>query len=141
MYFITIVGNVAGRTKKSVTGTVLFIAYCAGNCIGAQAFREKDARRYIPEIVVCSIMYGLEIVIMFSWRTYCTFCLTRACAITMADSQPGLSRRRVGGHLAIPNCIQAVIYHRQGCAYLLWCGACYGQAVLEVSLARFRREV
>ncbi|RAH64131.1 uncharacterized protein BO66DRAFT_444296 [Aspergillus aculeatinus CBS 121060] len=27
--------NVAGRTKKSSTGTVLFIAYCRGNCIGA----------------------------------------------------------------------------------------------------------
>ncbi|RAH85568.1 major facilitator superfamily transporter [Aspergillus japonicus CBS 114.51] len=83
MYFMTIIGNVAGpliwtllpsnvagRTKKSVTGTVLFIAYCAGNCIGAQVFRDKDAPRYIPAIVVCSVMYALEIVLMGAWRSY-----------------------------------------------------------------------
>ncbi|PYH91572.1 MFS general substrate transporter [Aspergillus ellipticus CBS 707.79] len=83
MFFITSIGNLAGpliwtllpsnvggRTKKSVTGTVLFIAYCVGNCVGAQVFRSEDAPRYIPAIVVCSIMYGLEIVIMAAWRTY-----------------------------------------------------------------------
>ncbi|KAJ2973197.1 hypothetical protein NQ176_g6746 [Zarea fungicola] len=82
-YLITVIGNVAGpliwtlvpsniagRTKKSATGTVLFIAYCAGNCIGAQVFRAKDAPRYIPAIIICSAMYGLEFVIMFAWRTY-----------------------------------------------------------------------
>ncbi|KAJ5113980.1 hypothetical protein N7456_002514 [Penicillium angulare] len=83
MFLMTIVGNVAGpliwtfvpsnvagRTKKSVTGTVVFVAYCAGNCIGAQVFQNKDAPRYIPAIVVCSIMYALEIFIMIAWRTY-----------------------------------------------------------------------
>ncbi|EOO00485.1 putative mfs general substrate transporter protein [Phaeoacremonium minimum UCRPA7] len=82
-YFITIIGNVAGpliwtlvpsniagRTKKSVTGTVLFIAYCTGNCIGAQVFRAQDAPRYIPAIIVCSTMYGLEFVVMVAWRYY-----------------------------------------------------------------------
>lgn len=85
-YLITIVGNVAGpmiwtlvpsniagRTKKSVTGTVLFIAYCTGNCIGAQVFQAKDAPRYIPAIIICSCMYGLEFVVMFFWRLYCKF--------------------------------------------------------------------
>ncbi|CAI7587773.1 unnamed protein product [Penicillium glandicola] len=83
MYLMTIIGNiagpliwtllpsnVAGRTKKSVTGTVIFIAYCVGNSIGAQVFQAKDAPKYIPAIVTCSIMYGLEIVIMIAWRTY-----------------------------------------------------------------------
>lgn len=63
--------NIAGRTKKSVASTVLFIAYCAGNSIGAQVFRAKDAPTYIPAIVVCSTMYGLEFVVMFIWRMYC----------------------------------------------------------------------
>ncbi|PYI25165.1 hypothetical protein BP00DRAFT_499705 [Aspergillus indologenus CBS 114.80] len=62
--------NVAGRTKKSVTGTVRFVAYGAGNCIGAQVFRDKDAPRYIPAIVVCAVMYALEIVLMGTWRSY-----------------------------------------------------------------------
>ena len=83
MYLITIIGNVAGpliwtllpsnvagRTKKSVTGTVLFIAYCTGNCIGAQVFQAKDAPRYIRAIVICSVMYGLEFVLMVAWRAY-----------------------------------------------------------------------
>lgn len=90
VYFMTSVGNlagpliwtllpsnVAGRTKKSVTGTVLFIAYCVGNCVGAQVFRAKEAPRYIPAIVVCSIMYGLEIVLMIAWRTYCKYLSTQ----------------------------------------------------------------
>ncbi|KAJ4203428.1 hypothetical protein FSOLCH5_007733 [Fusarium solani] len=83
MFLITIFGNVAGpliwtlvpsniagRTKKSVTSTVLFIAYCVGNSVGAQVFRAKDAPLYIPAIVVCSTMYGLEFVIMICWRMY-----------------------------------------------------------------------
>lgn len=63
--------NVAGRTKKSVTATVLFIAYCVGNAIGAQVFQDKDAPRYIPGIIVCASMYGLEFTLMGCWRTYC----------------------------------------------------------------------
>ncbi len=65
--------NVAGRTKKSVTSTVLFIAYCVGNSVGAQVFQAKDAPTYIPAIVVCSTMYGLEFVVMLAWRLYCKF--------------------------------------------------------------------
>lgn len=63
--------NVAGRTKKSVTSTLLLVAYCAGNCIGAQVFQAKDAPTYIPAIVVCATMYGVEFVSMVAWRFYC----------------------------------------------------------------------
>ncbi|KII84837.1 hypothetical protein PLICRDRAFT_167211 [Plicaturopsis crispa FD-325 SS-3] len=62
--------NVAGRTKKSVTATVLFVAYCAGNAIGAQIFQAKDAPRYTPALITCAAMYGLEFVLMGSWRAY-----------------------------------------------------------------------
>lgn len=65
--------NVAGRTKKSVTSTLLLIGYCAGNTIGAQVFQSKDAPTYIPAIVVCATMYGLEFVAMAAWRIYCEF--------------------------------------------------------------------
>ncbi|GME36964.1 hypothetical protein OIDMADRAFT_135607 [Neofusicoccum parvum] len=84
MYLMTVTGNVtglliwtllpsnvAGRTKKSVTSTILFVAYCAGNAAGAQVFRAKDAPRYIPAITVCSAMYGLQFVLMGAWCTYC----------------------------------------------------------------------
>ncbi|KAJ9156304.1 Major facilitator superfamily transporter [Pleurostoma richardsiae] len=83
MYLMTVTGNlpglmiwtllpsnVAGRTKKSVTGTVMFIAYCTGNSIGAQTFQAKWAPRYIPAIIICGVMYGLECVLFISWRFY-----------------------------------------------------------------------
>ncbi|RDW84269.1 hypothetical protein BP6252_01859 [Coleophoma cylindrospora] len=83
MYLMTVTGdlpglliwtmlpsNVAGRTKKSVTATVLFVAYCTGNAVGAQVFQAKDAPRYIPGLTVCAIMFGVEFVLMGLWRTY-----------------------------------------------------------------------
>jgi hypothetical protein len=63
--------NVAGRTKKSVTASLLFIAYCVGNAVGAQVMQDKDAPRYIPGITVCAAMYGTEFTLMGLWRTYC----------------------------------------------------------------------
>jgi MFS transporter, ACS family, allantoate permease len=48
--------NIAGKTKKSVFSTALLIAYCAGNCIGAQVFQAKDAPRYIPANLICLVM-------------------------------------------------------------------------------------
>lgn len=63
--------NVAGRTKKSVTSTVLLVAFCIGNCIGAQVFQDKDAPMYIPAIVVTAVMYSLEFAIILAWRIYC----------------------------------------------------------------------
>jgi MFS transporter, ACS family, allantoate permease len=63
--------NVAGRTKKSVTAIVLFIAYCTGNASGAQVFQSKDAPRYIPGLTACAIMFGVEAALMVMWRAYC----------------------------------------------------------------------
>lgn len=74
--------NVAGRTKKSVTSTILLIAYCAGNCIGAQVFQDKDAPMYIPAIVVCAVMYAVEFVLMVVWRFYCESVPFVHCIVT-----------------------------------------------------------
>ena len=37
--------NVAGYTKKQLTGAVLFTGYCVGNIIGPQTFIAKEARK------------------------------------------------------------------------------------------------
>lgn len=84
MYLMTVTGNlpglmiwtclpsnVAGRTKKSVTATLMFIAYCVGNSIGSQTFQAKWAPRYIPAIIICGVMYALECVLFLVWRFYC----------------------------------------------------------------------
>ncbi|KAL6902624.1 major facilitator superfamily domain-containing protein [Trichoderma evansii] len=62
--------NVAGRTKKSVIGTVIFIAYCVGGAIGVQTFRAEWAPRYIPAIVLSGIMYGVVCALFIAWRFY-----------------------------------------------------------------------
>jgi hypothetical protein len=38
--------NVAGYTKKQLTGAVLFTGYCVGNIIGPQTFITSEARTY-----------------------------------------------------------------------------------------------
>ncbi|KAH7029875.1 major facilitator superfamily domain-containing protein [Microdochium trichocladiopsis] len=62
--------NVAGRTKKTVTSTILFIAYCVGNAIGAQMFVASDAPKYIRGITACGVLYVVEFCCMASWRFY-----------------------------------------------------------------------
>lgn len=48
--------NVAGRTKKSVVSTIMFIGYCVGNAIGAQMFQAKDSPRYVPALIACAVL-------------------------------------------------------------------------------------
>lgn len=44
---LTIVSsNVAGYTKKQLTGAVLFTGYCVGNIIGPQTFRDSEKPGY-----------------------------------------------------------------------------------------------
>lgn len=40
--------NVAGYTKKQITGAVLFTGYCVGNIIGPQTFITSEARKSTP---------------------------------------------------------------------------------------------
>lgn len=63
--------NIAGRTKKTVVSTILFIAYCVGNAIGAQIMRADDAPKYIRGITVCAVLYCVEFCAMGIWRFYC----------------------------------------------------------------------
>jgi hypothetical protein len=40
--------NIAGYTKKQLTGAVLFTGYCVGNIIGPQTFITSEARKFCP---------------------------------------------------------------------------------------------
>lgn len=43
--------NVAGYTKKQLTGAVLFTGYCVGNIIGPQTFRDSEKKsRFFPPL-------------------------------------------------------------------------------------------
>ncbi|KAL4749988.1 hypothetical protein BDW72DRAFT_213748 [Aspergillus terricola var. indicus] len=48
--------NVAGRTKKTVISTVLFVAYCVGNAVGAQMMVPSDAPKYTRGITACGVL-------------------------------------------------------------------------------------
>ncbi|CBF74590.1 hypothetical protein AN4157.2 [Aspergillus nidulans FGSC A4] len=48
--------NVAGRTKKTVISTVLFIAYCVGKAVGAQMMVPSDAPKYTRGITACGVL-------------------------------------------------------------------------------------
>lgn len=63
--------NVAGRTKKTVTATVLFVSYCVGNAVGAQMFVASDAPKYVRGITACAVLYIVEFCGFGAWRTYC----------------------------------------------------------------------
>lgn len=39
-------GNVAGRTKKTIISSATFLGYCVGNMCGSQIFKSKDAPKY-----------------------------------------------------------------------------------------------
>ncbi|KAI0204337.1 MFS general substrate transporter [Astrocystis sublimbata] len=62
--------NVAGRTKKTVVTTVLFVAYSTGAAIGGQILRPEDAPRFLKGLTAAGILYGVEFVGLICWRYY-----------------------------------------------------------------------
>jgi ACS family allantoate permease-like MFS transporter len=61
--------NVAGYTKKTTVAALYLIGYCAGNIIGPQTFRPKDAPRYRPaEItIICCWVACLVDLVFIIW--------------------------------------------------------------------------
>ncbi|KAJ9133808.1 Major facilitator superfamily transporter [Pleurostoma richardsiae] len=65
--------NTAGRTKRTLTSSFTFVGYCVGNMTGSQIFQAKDAPRYIPGTVGCSVCFGLEFCLIIIWRLVLVF--------------------------------------------------------------------
>jgi hypothetical protein len=53
--------NVAGYTKKQVTGALLFTGYCVGNIIGPQTFKDSEAPGYHSAYIAYVESLGLSI--------------------------------------------------------------------------------
>lgn len=63
---LTIVSsNIAGFTKKQLTGAVLFTGYCVGNIIGPQTFKDSEKPGYRSAYVA----YVLPVLLHFSLTT------------------------------------------------------------------------
>lgn len=65
--------NVAGYTKKQVTGAFLFVGYCVGNIIGPQTFISTEAPLYRSAYVAILVGYCVKTVMVvvlyvYMWR-------------------------------------------------------------------------
>lgn len=56
--------NVAGTTKKQITGGVLFVGYCVGNIIGPQTFKDSEAPRYHSAYIAMMIGYIVKLLMV-----------------------------------------------------------------------------
>ncbi|GLI76978.1 hypothetical protein PoHVEF18_005260 [Penicillium ochrochloron] len=60
---LTIVSsNIAGYTKKQVTGALLFTGYCVGNIIGPQTFKDSEAPGYHSAYIAMLAGYAVKTV-------------------------------------------------------------------------------
>ncbi|KAK8870126.1 hypothetical protein IAR55_000696 [Kwoniella newhampshirensis] len=66
--------NTAGRTKRSVMSSMVFIAYCTGNIAGSQVMKAKDAPHYIPGTIAIAACMGVEFITIFIWRCWLVYC-------------------------------------------------------------------
>ncbi|KAK4501775.1 hypothetical protein PRZ48_007584 [Zasmidium cellare] len=59
---LTIVSsNVAGYTKKQLTGAILFTGYCVGNIIGPQTFKSSEAPGYHSAYIAMLVGYAVKL--------------------------------------------------------------------------------
>ncbi|KAL4945702.1 hypothetical protein BDV06DRAFT_219095 [Aspergillus oleicola] len=62
--------NVAGQTKKSVIIASNFVCWAAGNSIGPQVFRDKDAPRYYLAFSILLGCFGVMVVVLVALRMW-----------------------------------------------------------------------
>lgn len=82
---LTIVSsNIAGYTKKQVTGALLFTGYCVGNIIGPQTFKSSEAPGYHSAYiawVVSFLLWDAVYWLIFSMLVGYTVKLTAVVAL------------------------------------------------------------
>ncbi|KAI1105640.1 MFS general substrate transporter [Jackrogersella minutella] len=62
--------NVAGYTKKQLTGAFLFVGYCVGNIIGPQTFIDSEAPFYTSAYIAILIGYCVKTVMVMVLYLY-----------------------------------------------------------------------
>ncbi|ORY04289.1 major facilitator superfamily domain-containing protein [Clohesyomyces aquaticus] len=59
---LTIVSsNIAGYTKKQLTGAILFTGYCIGNIVGPQTFKSSEKPRYESAYIAMLVGYCVKL--------------------------------------------------------------------------------
>jgi len=68
---LTIVSsNVAGYTKKQLTGAALFTGYCVGNIIGPQTFKDSEKPGYKSAYMAMLIGYCIKLIAVLVLYAY-----------------------------------------------------------------------
>ncbi|KAF1973297.1 MFS general substrate transporter [Bimuria novae-zelandiae CBS 107.79] len=68
---LTIVSsNVAGYTKKQLTGAALFTGYCVGNIIGPQTFKDSEKPGYRSAYIAMLIGYCIKLLMVLVLYAY-----------------------------------------------------------------------
>ncbi|KAL8291896.1 hypothetical protein RQP46_002154 [Phenoliferia psychrophenolica] len=70
---VMVSSNFGGYTKKSVTSSMVFVAYCAGNMAGPQFIYESEAPRYRTGAIAMMASYTLKLVahcVLWGWMIY-----------------------------------------------------------------------
>ncbi|KAL1845298.1 hypothetical protein VTK73DRAFT_718 [Phialemonium thermophilum] len=62
--------NVAGYTKKQLTGALLFVGYCTGNIIGPQTFISTEAPLYRSAYIAILIGYSIKTIMVVVLYVY-----------------------------------------------------------------------
>ncbi|KAJ5635586.1 major facilitator superfamily domain-containing protein [Penicillium longicatenatum] len=71
---LTIVSsNIAGYTKKQVTGALLFTGYCVGNIIGPQTFKSSEAPGYHSAYIAMLVGYTIKLTAIVALYLYMYF--------------------------------------------------------------------
>ncbi|KAJ6024662.1 MFS general substrate transporter [Penicillium herquei] len=73
MSLTIISSNIAGYTKKQVTGALLFTGYCVGNIIGPQTFKSSEAPGYHSAYIAMLAGYTIKLVAIVALYLYMYF--------------------------------------------------------------------
>lgn len=70
MSLTMISSNVAGYTKKQLTGAILFTGYCVGNIIGPQTFNSSEAPYYHSAYIAMLVGYVVKLLMVIVLYVY-----------------------------------------------------------------------
>ncbi|KAJ5558641.1 hypothetical protein N7461_002613 [Penicillium sp. DV-2018c] len=70
MSLTVVSSNIAGYTKKQVTGALLFTGYCVGNIIGPQTFKETEAPGYHSAYIAMLVGYVVKLLAIVTLYVY-----------------------------------------------------------------------
>ncbi|KAJ5653603.1 hypothetical protein N7490_000606 [Penicillium lividum] len=84
---LTIVSsNIAGYTKKQVTGALLFTGYCVGNIIGPQTFKSSEAPGYHSAYIAMLAGYSVKLVAIVALYLYMYYENKRRDRLALGDA-------------------------------------------------------